>query len=111
MIRMIKKYHPAKVTLAIGDGANDVSMITEANIGVGISGNEGNQAISSSDYALSQFKDLKTLILCHGREAYRRNAYCVYYMFYKNLLLNAPTVLYGIFSGFSGQQYFDALLA
>lgn len=90
------------MTLAIGDGANDVSMITEANIGVGISGNEGNQAVSSCDYALSQFKDLKNLILYHGREAYRRNAYTIYYMFYKNLLLNTPTVLFGIFSGFSG---------
>ena len=50
---MIKSYYPNKATLAIGDGANDVSMITEANIGVGISGNEGNQAVSSSDYALA----------------------------------------------------------
>ena len=53
IIRLIREKEPEKITLAIGDGANDVSMIREANIGVGISGNEGNQAVSSSDYALS----------------------------------------------------------
>ena len=102
VVRMIREHHPAKATLAIGDGANDVSMITEANIGVGIQGNEGNQAVSSSDYALSRFKDLKPLLLYHGREAYRRNSYLIYYMFYKNLLLNAPIIYYGFWSGFSG---------
>ena len=102
VIKLIKQERPSASTLAIGDGANDVSMITEANIGVGISGNEGNQAVSSSDYALAQFKDLTPLMLFHGREAYRRNAYMVYYMFYKNLLQNAPIVFYGIYSGFSG---------
>jgi len=53
IIRLIREKEPEKITLAIGDGANDVSMIREANFGVGISGNEGNQAVSSSDYALS----------------------------------------------------------
>ena len=102
VVRMIREHHPTKATLAIGDGANDVSMITEANIGVGIQGNEGNQAVSSSDYALSRFKDLKPLLLYHGREAYRRNSYLIYYMFYKNLLLNAPIIYFGFWSGFSG---------
>ena len=44
-----------KVTLAIGDGANDVSMIQQAHIGVGISGQEGMQAVMSSDYAIAQY--------------------------------------------------------
>jgi P-type E1-E2 ATPase len=52
VIALIQKYQPSKITLAIGDGANDVSMITKANVGIGISGNEGNQAVSSSDYAI-----------------------------------------------------------
>lgn len=102
VIKLIKEFEPNKVTLAIGDGANDVSMITEAHIGIGISGNEGNQAVSSSDYALGQFKDLKTLLLFHGREAYRRNAYMICYIFYKNLLQNMPIIMYGLVSGFSG---------
>lgn len=102
VIQLIKINRPDKITLAIGDGANDVSMITEANIGIGLSGNEGNQAVSSSDYALSQFKDLQVLLFFHGREAYRRNAYVICYIFYKNLLINVPIALYGIVSAFSG---------
>ena len=86
VIKLIKEYAPGQVTLAIGDGANDVSMITEANIGIGLSGNEGNQAISSSDYAVGRFRDLQTLLMYHGRESYRRNAYLICYIFYKNLL-------------------------
>jgi len=108
---MIRQHHPNKATLSIGDGANDVSMITEANIGVGIQGNEGNQAVSSSDYALSRFKDLKPLLLFHGREAYRRNSYLIYYMFYKNLLLNSPIIYFGLYSAFSGQVFFDAIMS
>ena len=53
MVKLMKAYQPDKVVLSIGDGANDVSMITEANVGVGLSGNEGSQAASSSDFAIS----------------------------------------------------------
>lgn len=77
-------------------------MIVNAHIGVGISGKEGNQAVSSSDYALAEFKDLKTLIFYHGREAQRRNGYLICYMLYKNLMQNFPVILYGVISGFSG---------
>lgn len=42
--------------LAIGDGANDVAMIQSANIGVGIMGKEGRQAVNNSDYAIGQFR-------------------------------------------------------
>lgn len=109
VIQLIRANKPSAITLAIGDGANDVSMITEANIGIGLAGNEGNQAVSSADYALAQFKDLRTLLLYHGREAYRRNAYVICYMFYKNLLLNLPIALYGCVSGFSGQIFFERI--
>lgn len=77
-------------------------MITKAHIGVGIAGKEGNQAVSSSDYALAEFKHLKTLIFYHGREAFRRNGYLVFYMLFKNLMQNIPIVLFGFYSGFSG---------
>ena len=61
------------MTLAIGDGANDVSMIQAADVGVGISGEEGLQAVNSSDYAIAQFRFLKRLILVHGHWSYARN--------------------------------------
>lgn len=77
IVQLVKDRHPEKRTLSIGDGANDVNMITTAHIGIGISGLEGQQAARASDYAIGQFKFLRTLILVHGRESYRRNAYVV----------------------------------
>lgn len=85
-------------TLAIGDGANDVNMITAAHIGVGISGLEGQQASRAADYSIGQFKFLKNLMFVHGREAYRRNSYLILYMFYKNVLFVLPLFYYGFFS-------------
>ena len=61
------------MTLAIGDGANDVSMIQAADVGVGISGEEGLQAVNSSDFAIAQFRFLKRLLLVHGHWSYARN--------------------------------------
>jgi phospholipid-transporting ATPase len=87
---MAKEYCPEKITLAIGDGANDVSMITVADIGVGISGKEGQQASRASDYAIAQFRFLKNLLFVHGREAYRKNSYLICYQFFKNVLLVMP---------------------
>jgi phospholipid-transporting ATPase len=77
-------------TLAIGDGANDVNMITSAHVGVGISGLEGQQAARSADYAIGQFQYLKNLLFVHGRESYRKNSYLVVYIFYKNILFVSP---------------------
>ena len=71
--------------LAIGDGANDVSMIQEADIGIGISGKEGLQAVMASDYAITQFRYLTKLLLVHGRWAYLRSAELVLNYFYKNI--------------------------
>lgn len=110
IIKLIRSRQPDKITLAIGDGANDVSMIREANVGIGLSGNEGNQAVSSSDYALGSFKDLKPLLFYHGRESYRRNAYTIGFMFYKNLLQSTAVVFYGFFSGFSGQLFYETFM-
>ena len=64
--------HFNKVTLAIGDGANDVSMIQRAHVGVGVLGREGTQAARAADYAISSFKHLRTLLSIHGRYSYIR---------------------------------------
>jgi len=98
------------VTLAIGDGANDVSMITAANVGVGLSGNEGSQAARSADFALGQFRFLQRLLLVHGRESYRRNAVVVCYNFYKNSVLVLPSFFYGFGMAFSGQPFYEQML-
>ena len=71
------------MTLSIGDGANDVAMIQEADVGVGIAGEEGRQAVMSSDYAIGQFRFLQRLVLVHGRWSYRRLAETIANFFYK----------------------------
>ena len=71
VVKLVKKNQKA-ILLAIGDGANDVSMIQAAHIGIGISGVEGLQAARSADVAISQFRYLKKLLLVHGAWSYRR---------------------------------------
>ena len=102
IVEMVRKRYPSKTTLAIGDGANDVSMITKAHVGVGIAGREGAQAARTSDFAIGQFKFLKPLLLIHGREAYRRNSNLIGYTFYKNVLYVVVQFWFGFFSVFSG---------
>lgn len=102
IVMMIRNRFPTKITLAIGDGANDVSMILKAHVGVGILGREGQQAARSSDFAIGQFKFLKNLLFVHGREAYRKNSYLVLYSFYKNFLYVTTQYWFGFYSAFSG---------
>jgi phospholipid-transporting ATPase len=98
------------ITLAIGDGANDVNMITSAHVGVGIIGVEGKQAARASDYAIGQFKFLKKILFYHGHESLRRNSYIIYYNFYKNFLFVLPQFYVGFYSLFSGQSIYDPWL-
>uniref|UniRef100_A0A8C9TEB2 Phospholipid-transporting ATPase n=1 Tax=Scleropages formosus TaxID=113540 RepID=A0A8C9TEB2_SCLFO len=93
------------MTLAIGDGANDVSMIQVADVGVGISGQEGMQAVMASDFALPRFQYLQKLLLVHGHWCYSRLANMILYFFYKN----AVTLIfwYQFYCGFSGSVMID----
>ncbi len=106
---MIRLRFPNKSTLAIGDGANDVSMIASSHVGVGIMGLEGSQAARCADFAIGQFRFLKNLLFVHGREAYRRNAFLVCYNFYKNAIFVLPQYWFGFYTGFSGQTLYEAL--
>ncbi|CAL8271100.1 unnamed protein product [Merluccius merluccius] len=94
--------HLNVLTLAIGDGANDVSMIQVADVGIGISGQEGMQAVMSSDFAISRFKHLRKLLLVHGHWCYSRLANMILYFFYKNVMYVNLLFWYQFFSGFSG---------
>ncbi|NWV14313.1 AT8B2 ATPase, partial [Ptilonorhynchus violaceus] len=106
VVELVKKYKKA-VTLAIGDGANDVSMIRTAHIGVGISGQEGIQAVLASDYSFSQFKFLQRLLLVHGRWSYLRMCKFLCYFFYKNFAFTMVHFWFGFFCGFSAQTVYD----
>ncbi|XP_061081831.1 phospholipid-transporting ATPase IH isoform X3 [Conger conger] len=107
IVKLIKmsKEHP--ITLAIGDGANDVSMILEAHVGIGIMGKEGRQAARNSDYAIPKFKHLKKMLLVHGHYYYIRISELVQYFFYKNVCFIFPQFLYQFFCGFSQQPLYD----
>lgn len=106
VVELVKR-HKKAVTLAIGDGANDVSMIKTAHIGVGISGQEGMQAVLASDYSFAQFRYLQRLLLVHGRWSYFRMCNFLYYFFYKNFAFTLVHFWYGFFCGFSAQTVYD----
>ncbi|EDL42188.1 Atpase, class VI, type 11C, isoform CRA_b [Mus musculus] len=108
IVRMVKNLKGSPITLSIGDGANDVSMILESHVGIGIKGKEGRQAARNSDYSVPKFKHLKKLLLVHGHLYYVRIAHLVQYFFYKNLCFILPQFLYQFFCGFSQQPLYDA---
>uniref|UniRef100_A0A2K5VDW7 Phospholipid-transporting ATPase n=1 Tax=Macaca fascicularis TaxID=9541 RepID=A0A2K5VDW7_MACFA len=105
IVRMVKNLKGSPITLSIGDGANDVSMILESHVGIG---KEGRQAARNSDYSVPKFKHLKKLLLAHGHLYYVRIAHLVQYFFYKNLCFILPQFLYQFFCGFSQQPLYDA---
>lgn len=106
VVRLIKG-HLNKVTLAVGDGANDVNMLQEADIGIGIYGQEGLRAVQASDFAIGEFQCLWKLLLVHGRWCYIRIAEMILYFFYKNMVMTLPQFYFSFFCGFSGQTVFD----
>uniref|UniRef100_A0A4W5L1C8 Phospholipid-transporting ATPase n=1 Tax=Hucho hucho TaxID=62062 RepID=A0A4W5L1C8_9TELE len=106
VVSLVKKYKKA-VTLSIGDGANDVNMIKTADIGVGISGQEGMQAVMSSDYAFAQFRYLERLLLVHGRWSYIRMCKFLRFFFFKNFAFTLVHFWYSFFSGFSAQVAYE----
>lgn len=108
LVKLVRNYVlPEPVTLAIGDGANDVGMIQEAHIGVGISGLEGQQAVNASDFSIAQFRFLEDLLLVHGRWNFSRMSRVILFSFYKNAVLACILILYNFQNHFSGTPVFD----
>ncbi|XP_065880179.1 putative phospholipid-transporting ATPase 9 [Euphorbia lathyris] len=107
LVTKLVKEGTGKTTLAIGDGANDVGMLQEADIGVGISGVEGMQAVMSSDVAIAQFRYLERLLLLHGHWCYRRISSMICYFFYKNITFGVTLFLYEAFTTFSAQPAYN----
>lgn len=95
------------ITLAVGDGANDVGMIQAAHVGIGISGVEGLQAACASDYSIAQFRYLNKLLLVHGAWSYHRLTKLILYSFYKNICLYFIEFWFATLSCFSGQIVFE----
>ncbi|KAI9206974.1 uncharacterized protein BJ171DRAFT_456836 [Polychytrium aggregatum] len=108
VVKLVKKNVQGSVTLAIGDGANDVSMIQAAHVGIGISGMEGLQAARAADFAIAQFRFLRKLLLVHGGWAYSRLSKLILYSFYKNITLYLIQLWFAFDNGFSGQTLFES---
>ncbi|KAK6517959.1 hypothetical protein TWF506_005128 [Arthrobotrys conoides] len=107
VVKLVKK-HLKAILLAIGDGANDVSMIQAAHVGVGISGVEGLQAARSADVSIGQFRYLRKLLLVHGAWSYSRISRVILYSFYKNITLFMTQFWYAFRNRFSGQVIYES---
>ncbi|KAI2626624.1 phospholipid-translocating P-type ATPase [Hypoxylon sp. NC1633] len=107
VVKLVKKFS-SEVLLAIGDGANDVSMIQAAHIGVGISGVEGLQAARSADISIAQFRFLRKLTLVHGAWSYQRITKTILFSFYKNITLYMTQFWYTFQNVFSGAIIYES---
>ena len=107
VIKFVKNFSPNSITLAIGDGGNDVSMLLESHIGIGIYGEEGNAAVQASDVSIGEFKFLRRLLLFHGRVDNNRIGQLILYFFYKNFVFTTTQYFFGFFCFMSGQTIID----
>ncbi|KAF4520666.1 hypothetical protein B566_EDAN006342 [Ephemera danica] len=108
VVQLMKQAPGKPVTAAVGDGANDVSMIQEAHVGIGIVGKEGRQAVRSSDFAVPRFQHLRRALLVHGHWYYLRVATLVQYFFYKNVAFISAQFFFALNSLFSTQSLYDS---
>lgn len=108
IVLLIKK-SGKHITAAVGDGANDVSMIQEAHIGIGISGVEGKQAARSADYAIAKFFMLQRLLLVHGHYNNERLAFMVLFYCYKNIIITGCMALFQVYDLYSATSVYNEL--
>ncbi|GJQ11831.1 hypothetical protein GpartN1_g3622.t1 [Galdieria partita] len=93
VVRLVQSYTSCRVA-AIGDGGNDVSMIQQANFGIGIPGKEGKQASLASDISITQFSHLTSLLLWHGRNSYKRSARLAQFVIHRGLIIAIIQMVY-----------------
>ncbi|KAH6564529.1 hypothetical protein BASA60_010274 [Batrachochytrium salamandrivorans] len=103
VVKLVRSSLKSAVTLAIGDGANDVSMIQAAHVGIGIMGKEGTQAVRAADFAFGEFRFLERLLSVHGRFNYLRMANLIFFSFYKNIAFITVQWWFGFFNAWSAQ--------
>lgn len=107
LVKTIRTHVNDSITLAIGDGANDIAMIQEAHVGIGITGKEGLQAARISDYSIAQFRFLLKLLLVHGRWNYMRACKYTLGTFWKEMLFYLTQALYQRWNGYTGTSLYE----
>ncbi|KAI8898706.1 hypothetical protein BC833DRAFT_525617 [Globomyces pollinis-pini] len=109
VVRLVRNALKGSITLAIGDGANDVTMIQEAHIGIGIMGKEGTQAVRAADFAFGEFRFLERLLTVHGRFNYLRLSNLILYSFYKNFVFITVQFYFGFTNDWSGTLCYEEI--
>ncbi|EFX00376.1 p-type ATPase [Grosmannia clavigera kw1407] len=108
LVKCIRERVPQSMTLAIGDGANDIAMIQASHVGIGISGREGLQAARIADYSIAQFQFLQRLLLVHGRWNYIRTGRYILGTFWKEMLFYLVQSLYQKYNGYTGTSLYES---
>ncbi|OHS95743.1 phospholipid-translocating P-type ATPase, flippase family protein [Tritrichomonas foetus] len=108
VVRAFKSHQKSNKILAVGDGANDVDMIRAADVGVGVEGKEGSEAVMSSDFSIPSYRHLASLLIVHGIWCVNRVSLLILLTFYKNAMIGILQIYYGIFNGFSATSTFDS---
>lgn len=112
IVRYVKESRKNEITLAIGDGANDVNMIESAHVGIGIMGKEGNQAASFADFAINQYSDLRRLLFWHGNNFAQKLVMITILIIQKTAVFGLSNVFFNTSTTFSGTNYVsDSLFA
>ena len=108
LVKCIRRQVPSSVTLAIGDGANDIAMIQASHVGIGISGKEGLQAARISDYSIAQFRFLQRLLFVHGRWNYIRTGKYILGTFWKEVIFYLVQAQYQQHNGYTGTSIYES---
>ncbi|OPB37212.1 P-type ATPase [Trichoderma guizhouense] len=108
LVKSIRKFVPKSMTLAIGDGANDIGMIQASHVGIGISGREGLQAARIADYSIAQFRFLQKLLFVHGRWNYIRTGKYVLATFWKETFFFLIQAQFQRFNGYTGTSLYES---
>ncbi|GFP55583.1 putative phospholipid-transporting ATPase C821.13c [Trichoderma asperellum] len=108
LVKSIRRFVPESMTLAIGDGANDIGMIQASHVGIGISGREGLQAARIADYSIAQFQFLQKLLFVHGRWNYIRTGKYVLATFWKETFFYLIQAQFQRFNGYTGTSLYES---
>uniref|UniRef100_A0A8C7QIP9 Phospholipid-transporting ATPase n=1 Tax=Oncorhynchus mykiss TaxID=8022 RepID=A0A8C7QIP9_ONCMY len=109
IVRLLQE-RTGKLTCAVGDGGNDVSMIQEADCGVGVEGKEGKQASLAADFSVTQFKHLGRLLMVHGRNSYKRSAGLSQFVIHRSLCISTMQAVFSSVFYFASVPLYQGFL-